>query len=70
MSLSSGSTRAVADLAVNGAPNAMVQVPAGYVAEDVSGKLLLDANGSPGRIQPVDATPPLLTQILGVASTG
>jgi len=32
---------------VNGAPNAIVQVPAGYVAEDLSGKLLLDANGSP-----------------------
>jgi filamentous hemagglutinin len=32
---------------VNGAPGAAVQVPAGYVAEDLNGNPLLDANGNP-----------------------
>jgi hypothetical protein len=33
----------------NGAPNATVQVPAGYVAEDLSGNPLLHANGMTGQ---------------------
>ncbi|MDB0573864.1 hypothetical protein LBW59_24275, partial [Ralstonia solanacearum] len=47
VSITSDSTRAVADFAVNGRPNATVQVPPGYVAEDISGKPLLGANGAP-----------------------
>ncbi|MGA4034944.1 DUF637 domain-containing protein, partial [Ralstonia nicotianae] len=47
VSMTSDSTRAVADFAVNGRPNATVQVPQGYVAEDISGKPLLGANGAP-----------------------
>jgi filamentous hemagglutinin len=47
VSLVSGSTRAVADLAVNGAPNATVQVPPGYVAEGLNGNALADSNGHP-----------------------
>ncbi|MHA6853553.1 DUF637 domain-containing protein, partial [Ralstonia pseudosolanacearum] len=47
VSMTSDSTRAVADFAVNGRPNATVQVPQGYVAEDISGKPLLGVNGAP-----------------------
>ncbi|WP_197342681.1 DUF637 domain-containing protein, partial [Ralstonia solanacearum] len=47
VSITSDSTRAVADFAVNGRPNATVQVPHGYVAEDISGKPLLGADGTP-----------------------
>lgn len=47
VSLTSGSTRAVADLGVTGLPNATVQVPSGFVAEDINGNLLLNTNGNP-----------------------
>jgi len=47
VSLINGSTRAVADLGVNGVPNSTVQLPLGYVAEDLNGNMLVDANGNP-----------------------
>jgi filamentous hemagglutinin len=47
VSLTNGSVRSVADVAVSGAPNATVQVPAGFVAEDLSGNVITDASGNP-----------------------
>ncbi|PFH04490.1 filamentous hemagglutinin [Collimonas sp. PA-H2] len=47
VTLTNGSTRCVADCALNGAPNATVQIPAGYIAEDTNGKMLVDSNGKP-----------------------
>lgn len=34
-------------MTVSGLPNATVQVPTGFVAEDLGGNLLLDINGNP-----------------------
>ena len=47
VSLTSGSSRAVADIAVNGPPNGAVQLPPGFVAEDINGVPLVDAAGKP-----------------------
>jgi filamentous hemagglutinin len=47
VSLTNGSTRTVADISVSGAPGGAVQVPAGFVAEDLNGNALTDANGNP-----------------------
>ncbi|WP_443114103.1 two-partner secretion domain-containing protein [Herbaspirillum seropedicae] len=47
VSFISGTTRAVADIAVNGTSGAIVKIPLGYVAEDLDGKPLLDPSGKP-----------------------
>jgi YD repeat-containing protein len=47
VSLTNGSVRAVADIALNGTAGTMVKIPAGFVAEDTAGNLLLDANNNP-----------------------
>ncbi|MFZ6721412.1 hypothetical protein, partial [Undibacterium sp. Ji49W] len=47
VSLTDGTVRAVGDVSLNGTPGAMVQIPAGFVAEDLAGNLLLDASGNP-----------------------
>ncbi|MCA8179952.1 beta strand repeat-containing protein [Burkholderia vietnamiensis] len=47
VSLSSDTTRAVADIAVNGPPNGVVKLPPGFIAEDINGNALVDTGGNP-----------------------
>jgi hypothetical protein len=49
VTLTNGSIRCQADCALNGAPNQVVSVPAGYVAEDINGNVLVDVSGNPVR---------------------
>jgi hypothetical protein len=47
VTLSNGSVSARTDFALDGMPNATVQVPPGYIAEDLGGNVLVDAQGNP-----------------------
>ncbi|WP_278497398.1 filamentous hemagglutinin N-terminal domain-containing protein [Paraburkholderia fungorum] len=47
VTLTDGSVRCVADCAINGVANAPVQVPSGFIAEDLNGNALVDLNGQP-----------------------
>jgi filamentous hemagglutinin len=47
VTLTDGTTRCVADCAITGAANATVNVPSGFVAEDINGNILVDASGNP-----------------------
>lgn len=47
VSVTDGSVRAVADFGITGQPGQVVQIPAGFVAEDLAGNPLLDNTGQP-----------------------
>ncbi len=47
VSFTDGSIRAVPDIGLSGTPGATVQVPSGFVAEDLAGNPVLDASGQP-----------------------
>ncbi|WP_143708192.1 two-partner secretion domain-containing protein [Ralstonia pickettii] len=47
VSFTDGSTRSVADMTVSGAPGSRVNVPNGYVMEDLNGNIMRGADGQP-----------------------